>query len=176
MPDDDPMLPPGSSTLKRQLACQAFNAVFFYDTFSEFRQGCHRNSLSYAFVAGESDVRVIDNRTRWRAEYRNTVGSFTTEASQNFKETMDYASIVPPRPLDEYTENTWEVHKHRIAQHWRRTSENLAVNGVKTYDILLARDAELREQHRELLDLKFIRINPDETSFGVMDRYVCGIC
>ena len=59
MPDDDPMLPPGSSTLKRQLACQAFNAVFFYDTFSEFRQGLNRNSLSYAFVAGKSVELVV---------------------------------------------------------------------------------------------------------------------
>ncbi|KAH8079878.1 hypothetical protein HD553DRAFT_124282 [Filobasidium floriforme] len=148
MPDDDPMLPPGSSTLKRQLACQAFNAVFFYDTFSEFRQGLNRNSLSYAFVAG----------------------SYTTEASQNFKETMNTTSIVPPRPLTEYTENTWEVHKHRLAMHWRRTSENLAVGfGSKTYETLLARDAELREEHRELLDIEFVGINPNDTSFGVMD-------
>lgn len=148
MPDDDPMLPPGSSTLKRQLACQAFNAVFFYDTFSEFRQGLNRNSLSYAFVAG----------------------SYTTEASQNFKETMNTTSIVPPRPLTEYTENTWEVHKHRLAMHWRHTSENLAVGfGSKTYETLLARDAELREEHRELLDIEFVGINPNDTSFGVMD-------
>lgn len=86
---------------------------------------------------------------------------------------MNTTSIVPPRPLTEYTENTWEVHKHRLAMHWRRTSENLAVGfGSKTYETLLARDAELREEHRELLDIEFVGINPNDTSFGVMDRYV----
>jgi hypothetical protein len=174
MPDDDPMLPPGSSTLKRQLACQAFNAVFFYDTFSEFRQGLNRNSLSYAFVAGKSVVTLVSMDFELISRsYIGVTGSYTTEASQNFKETMNTTSIVPPRPLTEYTENTWEVHKHRLAMHWRRTSENLAVGfGSKTYETLLARDAELREEHRELLDIEFVGINPNDTSFGVMDRYV----
>jgi hypothetical protein len=44
--------------------------------------------------------------------------------------------------------------------------------GSKTYETLLARDAELREEHRELLDIEFVGINPNDTSFGVMDRYV----
>jgi hypothetical protein len=74
MPDDDPMLPPGSSTLKRQLACQAFNAVFFYDTFSEFRQGLNRNSLSYAFVAGKSVMPLLSKDFRTDIEELHRYG------------------------------------------------------------------------------------------------------
>ena len=58
MPPDDPMLPPGKSTLKRQLGVRAFNRVFFVDTFSEFRYGMNRSFLSYSFVEGRYQVEL----------------------------------------------------------------------------------------------------------------------
>jgi len=97
------------------------------------------------------------------------VGSFDTESAQNFYETMDTVSIQKPAPLDTYTEATWDVHLERIARSWRKTSVDLTKKGTITYEVILSRDAELREQHQELLELKFDKVLADDSSFSVMD-------
>jgi hypothetical protein len=51
MPPDDPMLPPGTNLLKRQLACRTFNFILFFDTFDKNRW--ELKGTSYHFPEGK---------------------------------------------------------------------------------------------------------------------------
>jgi hypothetical protein len=82
---------------------------------------------------------------------------------------MDTTAIQTAAPIEVYTESTWDIHKHRVATAWRRAADNHAKKGKNTYEMLMTMDTEVREQHRELLNLKFDNVRMEDTSFSVLD-------
>ncbi|ORY35798.1 hypothetical protein BCR39DRAFT_512198 [Naematelia encephala] len=143
----DPAFPPRESTYARQIASRAFHILFFLDTFIAGKQGLHQESYTFS------------------------EGTYNTPEPLNYTDDALLVETTPPRSWYEKTPEIWELHKIRIAKHWRRILAQLEEPGNFSYDVLLDIDRDLRKDHQELLALRLnFDLSPQENLlFGMVN-------